>query len=325
MAYSWLKDLVNSYLPPVIIVFGLIGNLLNIVIYSKKNFCRKQRLLMAYYFKLLSVFDFVSMLQFGPFYLNNQFNLDIKSKSLYLCRTLMVLLFVPSSVSAWLQVLISLELVNITNNKPLFSSTVSKFVSIVVVLIPNLVVYSPLAFFYELKKVKKGDEKLNDTNINNNIDSLSQSVECVLENQPLRTYLGWIDLINFTFIPFILMSTFSIIMIVNMTKRRRKLSGLTKRRRSIRDVQFSMTSIFLNLIYLVFNLPITVLNVVTAHIDKYNEQEKFLFSVFINLYYFKLAIPIFIYAFVNKYFRLELFNLCLPSWASWRFRKMRPT
>lgn len=110
---NW-QALFNIYLPPVIIVLGIAGNISSLIIYSRQTSTISRH--MRFHFRLLSIVDLISIVQFIPFWLNSQFDMDLKSKSNLACKMLMLLLFIPSSISAWVQVVISAKIVCLITN-----------------------------------------------------------------------------------------------------------------------------------------------------------------------------------------------------------------
>ena len=76
-------------------------------------------------------------------------------------------------------------------------------------------------------------------------------------------FLLLMDLFNSTLIPFALMLTFSILLIITIFKTRLRLLSFTSpndRKKLIKDVKFSLTSIMLNFSYILLNLPICIIS-----------------------------------------------------------------
>jgi len=114
----------------------------------------------------------------------------------------------------------------------------------------DLAFYLPFSFFFGL-------ESYNSLVKNDN----STSIVCAFKDVTSQQIFCYLDLVNRTIIAFILMILFTSILIDYIFKSRKRVSNnYTSRenRNFQKDIKFAVSSVFLNLIYLIFTLPNTI-------------------------------------------------------------------
>lgn len=297
-----MEIIIFIYLAPIIIVAGVIGNILSLIVYSKKKF--NQHTSMGLYFRILAVTDLISVLQLLPFFLKHKYNIDFRGISSVTCKLLMILLYIPPSISAWLNVIISIDrTVYLTKFKHSKNQEgYLKFYYLALIIVPNFFVYFPVLSHYKIK--------LNNTQT----DVISGSNVCVMEDKFVKSILSCLDLLNYSLIPFIIMFLCSCMILKKIFETRRRLyanrrpsTGSGNRRREMKDLQFAITTISLNFVYLMLSLPITIVNILTIYIN--NDHTIVGFFICSNLYFIKMASPFFVYLIVNSNFRSELYQI----------------
>ena len=135
-----------------------------------------------------------------------------------------------------------------------------QFVYLSAVTVYNLIFYMPVIFLYDIQEVNS-----------------SEYHYVICTNQTFIIY--YMDMINRVIISFILMFISSILLINSMfmTRRRVILKYTTKENEKLKkDITFAISSISLNFIYLVLNLPYSIttlmntVNIWTEHIFNLN-------------------------------------------------------
>jgi len=113
---------------------------------------------------------------------------------------------------------------------------------------------------------------------------------------------AFMDLVNSTLIPFIFMFVCSLVLIKFVFTARRKIkkrNTSTEQKRLLKDIQFSLTIMLLNADFMVFNLPVCVIQIVKSEMSFYVEM--FFYTQFANNFIILLC--------CNKMFRDEFLTL----------------
>lgn len=290
----------STHLVPVIVLVGLVGNILNLIVYSRRSFTTVTPI--SFYFRALAMADLVSLLQFFQFYLIDMFNIDIKSHSDWMCVLLVLMVFVPPGISAWLEATISIDrllyLIKPMRCFLLLKRRSIQTIILIVIIIQNIIIYLPLVSNYKI-----GNES--------SIDALTNSRLCKMRSESVQAAITWIDLLNFSILPFLIMLGSSFFSIRSLYNSRKSLfvnhSMSQSRRRDSKDRHFAVSSLLLNLIFIVFNLPITVINIVQIYIR--NDITALVFSIALHMFFIKFALPFFVYLLVNSNFKHELIKI----------------
>jgi len=130
-------------------------------------------------------------------------------------------------------------------------------------------------------------------------------IECFgKESQKL---LGTIDLIYYAGLPFILMLLFSILLVHTILKSRLRILRLTNQRdrnRLKKDIQFAISSIFMNFFYLLLYLPYSVYFILGNDLS----TDLYL-NVFVSLLYLNYCDHFYILTCFNSVFRQKVLNI----------------
>jgi len=272
--------------PASLIVSSLVANILVILVYSRRKF---KKLPTRNILRLIALIDITSGLQLIKHLLRNAYDYNIYLASRALCKLLNYISY-TNSIVAWLLVYISCERF-LSIMHPKLNNSLRKFQNIIVTLICvlNLSIYSQDLIY---------------------IDILIEENETYchildLYQKPYEVF-SWYDLCNAVVIPFLLMSTLSVILIFSIfhVRSHMRVSFLASKRRRRRDVRFSMTLILLNAVFITFNLPITIY--LASNLFEYSDLW---FNVFDDLYYTSFAVNFFIYLIVNSVFRKEFSSM----------------
>lgn len=117
--------------------------------------------------------------------------------------------------------------------------------------------------------------------------------------------LYWLDLMGAALVPFSLMIVIDVVLIVFIFKSRKRVKALVADNQKIssRDRKFSITSISLNFIILIFNAPTTIYSML--QIDQSNSQTLLVQNFFHFLFYSHYALGFYVQIMVNSIIRKE--------------------
>lgn len=188
--------------------------------------------------------------------------------------------FSVGAVSSWLVTYISIDRLLIIkfSRLKLFSKKKFQLTVIAFVFVFNYAYYSAVPVFTNLNIY-------NSTNLETNLTS--ETKVCLSKTE---SFLYLMSLIHATIIPFVIMIMSTIFLIIYILKSRFKLFK-TKRRsdksKIQKDIQFGFTSISLNFLFIIFNLPLGINNALSLNLSSYalmTIRYLYLISYAINFY-----------------------------------------
>jgi hypothetical protein len=280
-----LETFSSTYFAPTIIILGLFGNLFGLIVISKKKLAKigPQTVYTA-----LFIFDWINfILIFQPFALF-AFNIDITVFSSLYCKIYFYISFIFAPISPILNVYISIERyisIAYPTKKYFLLKNKIQLAYIIVLALFNLLLYVPTGLYFDL---------------------------VIIENQTICNYVdlfwqetyGYIDLTNRIIIPSVLMITFSILIIHTIFTSRSRISSNTRANRTFRkDVKFSIISITLNISYIVFNLPLSIL------LFFQNYWLYSFYSLIVFIYYITFAANFYLIFLANSLFREGFYSI----------------
>jgi len=236
-----LNTFSSTYLAPAIIIFGLFGNLFGLIVISKKKLVKigPQIVYIA-----LFIFDWLKFIVIFQSYALFAYDINITLFSRLSCKTFFYLTYVVASISPVLNVYISIERyisIACSEKKGFLRKDKIQLGFIIMLVLFKLILYVPVAINFEL---------------------------VIFENQTIcnfnyifwqETY-GYIDLTDRVILPFGLMIIFSILIIHTIFTSRSRMRSNTRANRIFRkDVRFSLISVTLNVFFIVFSLPISII------------------------------------------------------------------
>lgn len=139
-----------------------------------------------------------------------------------------------------------------------------------------------------------------------NISTTNTTIQCV-RSQQLETSMLILDLLISTLLPFFLMLLCSARIICFVATARQKIilnSTYQEKKRLAKDVNFSLTIISFNIVFIVFNLPICISEFVKPSADILDKLDLFFYSQY--------SFNFFAYLIFNSIFR-EQFLLLIDS------------
>ena len=303
------------YFYPIIAIVGAAANLISFKIFSNKKF---EKTIFSSYFRFITLADtFTLILPLNKF-LELNLNIYIQNMSEYLCKYRMYMTYVIPPISGWTLALISLDrLISIVKpTKFLFrKSRIFQFMLCGSILAFNFVFYLPILF---ASKFKIDDQQTDYENISNKTVYFCEFNSI--------NYLYWMDLFNSVLIPFTFMLTFTIFTLralfksrnkankhhQNQNKRRsKKKKKKVKNNTNKNDLKFAITSVTLNLIFLILNIPfclyVVIYEYIKVKID--HDMDSLIFSITLLFYYSNFLSVFFINVIVNSLFKAEFYSM----------------
>ena len=284
------------FILPVVLVMGAVGNMFSFIIFSRSRFRKTS---FSLYFRVLAFSDTFTLLYIINDIPNELYDQDLQNRSYFWCKTFRYWLYSIAPVSGWLLVVISLDrmLSIIRPNKFLFLKKKQTQATICfLTLAYNLIFYIPLIVY----KDYQAQENSNSSN------STEIIYKCVnLEEQNI---VNWLDLLNSTLLPFLIMAISTSITVTKLFKSRSKTTAEAKPNTKLkqRDTKFAITSVGLNLFFFIFNLPVCVFMVLASFIFFDDVDSKLIFCAVLITYYLNFGVVFYVNILTNSIFRNEL-------------------
>ncbi len=294
------------YLFPFITIIGLLSNLIAFVIFSRKKF---KNTVFATYFRFLALFDTLSLLLPLNKYLELKLNIHIMDMSNLFCKLRIYLTYSIPPMSGYILVLISLDRwISISMpTKFLFRKKIIFQVGVtILMLMINLIFYSVTLASHLSRNIS-----INTTNIT--------TYRCY-EYKKTVQIMSWLDLFNYSIVPFSLMIVFTSITLRTIFGSRKRIFSIQNNQlhknnsnssSRTKDIKFAITSVVLNIIFLVLNIPFCIFAIVFSHVIKFIDSEIdyffYVFTLFFN--YINFGTAFFINFVVNSIFRKEFLLL----------------
>jgi hypothetical protein len=287
-----LEKFSTTYFAPVLIIFGLFGNLFGLIVVSKKKLVKigPQIIYIA-----LFLFDSINFVLIFQSYLTSQFNIDITVFSSFACKTYWYINFAFGPISPMLNIYISIERyisIAYSTKKYFLIKKQIQLAYIIAVSLYNLLLYVPLDIYNDLIVIESNQ---------------SNQTTCNMDSYWNYMY-NVIDLTNRVIIPFMLMTIFSILITYTIFTSRSRVSSNSRSNRTFRkDIRFSLIIILLNISFIVWCSPVTLLIFVSDYWFIY------LFNFFNYLYFMSYCSNFYLMFLVNSLFRGAFYSIFVPT------------
>ena len=300
----------------ICVFFGLIGNVLMFVVFSKR---RLRKLSISIYFQSMALVNLYITINWIKQYLNYVENYYLVKQSVFLCKAIMFTIYVAGPVSAWIQVVAGIDRFLITIVSPSSKFKLIQKRSFQIAIVVFIFVYNSGYYFHMLF-----DYNLVLTIVNNSENNSSDySVSCT-NSDPLTIYI--MDLLNNALLPFIVMIGFSLATICGVQRAHRKAKNFSlphssssehAHRVRMRDIKFAVTMIVLNFIFFILNAPNPIISLIADYTNVYEYNSELfnrleiwdIFSYYfyyMSVFYFQLA--------VNSLVRNQFFEILVSVW-----------
>lgn len=301
-----LEYFLNMYVQPILVIIGLAGNLINVLVFSRKKF---SKLATRNILKLIAIIDSFCLLQILDHFFKFGFGFYLRRDTDFACKFFTYLIYSFGPMSAWLLVFISVErFVSITMPTSkiglVFKHTSFQIKVFCIICIFNLIYYSPFLVLVENKCVLARN---NPSNLSNS-SLIDTRYCCDFVDYNSQNILSLMDAFNSSLVPFFLMLLSSVLIISSIFRSRFRLKHAQtaqkeqqkqNRKRLKRDVQFAITSIYMNVLFIAFNLPVCVTLFYNDNITS------LIYLIMVDTYYSSYVINFFIYLAFNSLFREE--------------------
>lgn len=281
-----------------LLVVGIVGNMFSFRIYSRQTMTKSS---FTIYFRTMSLADLIITLHIITFILRNMFDIDLHVQSNILCKSVDLVLFVTSPISAYSLVAISIDRfikIKFSRRFELMYKRSFQIALVVCIVVYNVCFYGGILWSKQLNVNVQYDNETNRSSLAYSCDDL-----------PSMQIFYQMDVLNSTIVPYALMVFFSCATIVVVFNSRRKILTSTTIgvRKSRRDRKFAITSITLNTIFLTLNLPIVLFLTYGNSVE--GNLHSMLFEIFNAVYYTNYATNFYVQLAVNSIFRREFLGI----------------
>jgi hypothetical protein len=298
--YYFLIDILHYFYWPslFLLVFGIVGNVFLFIIYL-----RLRKLSVSFYYRISAFIDLFASLNWLKIFLREEYSFFIVNISIFFCKISDFSIFSAFAISSWIQVIISIDrLFHIIYPTKCSILTNLKFqVSVLVI------IFAVNLAYFSIHLIEKD---LVYTNVNGtNITKAS----CLFQTHSLDAMLSWLQIGNIvtSFIFMTLASCITIVFIVKSRQRLKTLANGKARKSQVRDIKFAITSISLNLFFLLTNAPNPFYNTIYSVYEFPIDQnlEKFLAIVRSFLLFSYFVFSFYVQLFVNNLVRAEFLKI----------------
>lgn len=270
----------------ILFAIGTYGNLISLIIYLRKQF-RTQSI--GTYLSCLSLFNLFAILSL----LFDIFKFEW-TRNVQFCRYYVYLHYINLQYCSWILVLNSFDhlvSVSMAIRIKIIKKKSFQIAILAIVFILLLILNLPISIYAVYNERILG---------------------CDLSNE-VGYLVDIVDMFVCTLIPFIIMSICTVIMIYKLFSFKKSLATRQSRKRK---TQFARTVIGINLIFLVCNLPISIVLIILNYYTYAGKlaplaraKLKLVYRVFHIVMYIHNAIPFIIYMIFNRLFRKDFYKL----------------
>ena len=289
---SEMEYSVYFVIPSMIFVFGLFGNILGLVVLK----CKKlKKIGPVYIYRFLFITDTVYLLSILKTNVEVLYNVDLLVTSYLWCKFFTYCLNAVASIPPMLLVYISIERflsIKHIEKSHFLKNKNSQYAYFVCVVCFNFVFYFPVLIIYDL----------NETPVQYNNMTIIEKM-CTFADS--GNILFGMIFTNRIFLPFLLMFTATVLLIHTIFRSRTRIQSNYTFRENLRfrkDVKFAFTSITINIMFIILNLPF----ILVYFLFKF---EMIMLVLTLNLFLISYAINFYLILISNFLFRKEFFLL----------------
>jgi len=275
----------NYIFPPCILGFGLVGNLLGFTVMQRPKMLEIGP---RNTYKYLFSSDTIFLFQMIVTYLQLSFNIDPALNSNVICKLLYYLNYSLATVSSMQLVYISIDRyvsIKFPALRYFLRKRNNQLIYFMFIFMFNLIYYLPVAYNYSLIVT-------------------NETLACTFNNQYSQDLISYMDLTNRNILPSMLIMIFSTLLGIEVIKSRERISANFQKEENeyfYNNISLAITSILLNIINLLVQLPISV------YLFLPNYSQIIGFNFFFFLFYLSYSINFYILFMFNSLFRKEVF------------------
>ena len=274
--------------PKILIPFGIICNLLNIILFSDKKL---SKISVSFLIRVTGVNNILNLITLSLWLFNGHIRHNLDDNSVWVCKIVQLNSFMFLGVNSWILVLISMErliMAKFAKKPKYFRHKNFQIYTCFVIYVYNFFIYIPTLIFYNITEF---DQK--------------NKTECEISNQKAFYAIGYLEFSSSIMVPFGFMFFISIFIIISLKKSKNKIlhSCELVTIQKHRGLKFSITILVMNFVFLLFYLPKAIGYILQDDATKYL-GDHLMASFF--------SIDFFIYFSTNSLMREEFFRVfCL--------------
>ena len=234
--------------PPVILVVGISGDLIGIVTMAS---IKLKKLSVRNIYIYLLIFDLLYLLQLIILFM--QFGIggvyDYPDASITFCKIFNFLNYSMATISPSLIIYISVERyisARYPSKRFIFGKNKTQMLYLLAVCVYLTAFYLAYPFFYDLIPYTAGN---------------TTTYSCSFDSSSSQIVLSFLFLVNSAILPFIIMFAITVLLVNVITKSRHRIAAnhtAEENKTFKRDFKFTVTSISLNLMFIILNLPVSI-------------------------------------------------------------------
>lgn len=292
MSLAELVIFVKYWFPPIVLLIGLVGNVVGCAIIWRPKLVNigPQNI-----YKYLFVMDTFYLLEIIFSYIQYGYTFAFNTISVQLCKIGNYINFSLAIVSPMLLMYISIDRfisIKYPSKRFILRKKNTQFLFFVFTIVFNFSYYIPVYLFKDVYTV-----------YNNQTNKTSQV--CRIDSLELMLVVSLLDLVNRVIVPFTVMFVCSILLIYSLFESRSRIveNFLAEENKTFfTEIRLATTSLSLNLIYILLNLPISIIDI----FPQIYTLNLFIYSYY--LFYLSYALNFYILLLSNSLFRKEFFN-----------------
>ena len=277
-----------------LLFFGLVGNILGILVFSRRSIENKIKTKIIYQ-AILTINSLYLLSQVIQDSLDS-FEIRLHRLSIIACKLRGYWNFAVATITTWYLVYITIERfvsIKFPHIKFLQRKSFQRLI-IIIVIVYDLAVYTPWPIFYEMFTL---------TTINTDLNVTRIRTLCRIKDSDVISILATFDAINAVCVPFILITISSCLLIYTVLAARFKtlsrMQSQASRRNLMKDIRLSLSILALNCTILLA-VPLNIANYFVADIDT------FLYDIFCCIFYTYYCLDSFVLVLLNSNFKKEL-------------------
>ena len=283
-----------------LIGIGLIGNLLTIIIFSKKTFRSNS---ISTYCIALSVVELMTLTQFITDIYSLAYNIILSDQSDSFCKLFYSLPTFFSGIQPWVMVAFAVDklICMRANSMSILKKKWFQWSVVAGIVIINTAIYIYMPILIKVREVYPG------------------YFMCDLSTIGFFNIHMIINLLETSFIPFVVMIITSILTSRLLIKSRNavmKTTGQVSKERKSRDTKYAISSVSFNILFITLKLPSMIFFTMSAFFSYY---DLYFYKISVLTFYLNSSLSLFIHLVTNSLFRREfwvLFGLAKRNSAS---------
>lgn len=281
---------------PIALSLGFFGNIMGILVLRRKKL---EKIGPVFIYRIMFISDSIFMLQMINPFLLNLFGKNLMTFSEFSCKVIVYLAFGMFSLTPMLLIYISIEkLVSMKYpSKKLLTKKKWQFAFVLSMLTAGLIIFLPSFFYAGI---------VTTTTSSNQTSSI-----CVINDRFEQKIVSITNLVVRVIIAYGVMSVSSVLLIICIFRMRRRIvqnflsnSNINQNQIYRRDIKLAITSLLLNFVYLILNVPISVY----FSIPNYYEN-KMVTAFLTYIFYYGFCINFYLLIISNKLTRKEFIKM----------------